>query len=155
MGKTCAVTRVVQAVATLAVLSGIAASPAGAQERHKWWLSERVKAEVGLTDQQSQEIEGIFQAVLPDLRVHKDELDRLEREVSRLLGEGEPNEVVAVQAIDRVETARASLNKARTLMLLRMYRVLSPEQRVKLRSFHQRDRERRPQGDAQGPKSRP
>jgi Spy/CpxP family protein refolding chaperone len=135
-------------------LCGVLGAPAEARpERHKWWLSEQVKSEVGLTDQQSKEIEQIFQAVRPRLKAGWEELDRLEQEVSHLMTEGESDEGRISTAIDRVEAARAALNKTRTLMLFRIYRVLSPEQRVKLKAFHERrDRERRQE---QEPSARP
>jgi Spy/CpxP family protein refolding chaperone len=118
--------------------------PASRAERHKWWLSSEVKTEVGLTAPQSQELESIFQSVLPRLRSGWEELDRLEQEVSRLMTDGAADEGRVSTAIDRAESARASLNKTRTLMLFRMYRVLTPDQRVKLKSFHdRRERERR------------
>lgn len=123
-------------------LAAAALAPLDAQApldpRHKWWLSDKVKAEVGLTDQQSRELEAIFQAVLPDLKAQKQELDRAELELSTLLAEGVAEEAQVAQAVDRAEARRAVLNKSRTLMLFRMYRVLSPEQRVKLQTFHER-----------------
>jgi Spy/CpxP family protein refolding chaperone len=117
----------------------LAASGAEAsQGRHKWWLSDEVKAEVGLTTKQSQDIEAIFQSMLPELRTGKANLDRLERHVSQLLAGGSADETAFAQALEQVEAARGTLNKTRTLMLFRMYRVLSPDQRVKLRAIHER-----------------
>jgi Spy/CpxP family protein refolding chaperone len=107
-------------------------------ERHKWWTSAEIKAEIGLTDAQSRAVEEIFQAVRPQLRAGWEELDRLEREVARLMTEDATDENRISAAIDRTESARASLNKTRTLMLYRMYRVLSPAQRVKLHAIHER-----------------
>jgi Spy/CpxP family protein refolding chaperone len=127
-----------------AVAAAQSAPPASRADRHKWWLSEEVKTEVGLTATQSQELEAIFQSVLPRLRSGWDELDRLEQDVSRLMTDGAADESRVSTAIDRTESARASLNKTRTLMLFRMYRVLTPDQRVKLKSFHdRRERERK------------
>ena len=40
--------------------------------------------------------------------------------------------------IDRVEGVRSELNKGRTLMLYRMNRQLTPEQRTKLKAMHDR-----------------
>jgi Spy/CpxP family protein refolding chaperone len=108
------------------------------QDRHKWWASERSKNEIGLSPQQSQELEAIFQSVLPQLRAAKTELDRLEQRVSQLLAEGTADEATFAQALERVEAARGTLNKTRTLMLFRMYKILSPDQRVKLRAIHER-----------------
>ena len=120
------------------------ASPSSRAERHKWWLSEDVKTQVGLTAPQSQELEAIFQSVLPRLRSGWEELERLEQDVSKLMTDAVADEGRVSTAVDRAESARASLNKTRTLMLFRMYRVLTPDQRVKLKSFHdRRERERR------------
>lgn len=120
------------------------ASPGSRADRHKWWLSEEVRTEVGLTEPQSQELEAIFQSVLPRLRSGWEELERLEQDVSRLMTDAAADESRVSTAVDRAESARASLNKTRTLMLFGMYRVLTPDQRVKLKAFHdRRERERR------------
>ena len=70
---------------------------------------------------------------MPELRQEREELERLEAKLSRLIeddaGRSEPR-----AQIDRVETARANVNKTRSLMLLRMRQVLTPEQRDALRS---------------------
>ena len=122
------------------------APPTSRAERHKWWLSEEVKTQVGLTAQQSQDLESIFQSVLPRLRSGWEDLDRLEQDLSRLMSDDATDESRISTAIDRTESARATLNKTRTLMLFRMYRVLTPDQRVKLRAFHdRRERGSRPE----------
>lgn len=140
-------TRTLTTVATLAMLTLTSATWASASDR-KWWMSERVKSELSLSDQQSQAIEAIFQATVPQLRAQKGELDRLEKQVSDLLSGPGMSEADFVAAIDRAESARGALNKSRMLMLFRMRRVLSADQRAKLRLFHQREeqerRERRP-----------
>ena len=46
-----------------------------------------------------------------------------------------------------VEAARSELNKSRTMMLLRMRRVLTPDQRVKFVMLQQKMRDRRRAGD--------
>lgn len=118
--------------------AGQAARQDQAGNRHKWWLSERVQQEVGITPEQAQTLEKIFQAVMPDLRAHKAELDRLEQGVSELLAAGTATEAQVTEAVARTEAARAALYRTRTLMVYRMYRVLSAEQRVKLQGFHRR-----------------
>lgn len=109
----------------------------------KWWQSASLKAELGLTEQQSAAVEEIFQANLPKLRATKEELDKLEATLSKLIETG-ADEAQVIQHIDRVEAARSEMSKARTLMLLRMRRVLSQDQRIKLTAWHERwERERR------------
>jgi Spy/CpxP family protein refolding chaperone len=86
----------------------------------KWWQSDRFKQELQLTDDQIARIEELFQAWLQESRRQKKALDR------------------------------AALSKARTLMLVRIRRVLSPEQRLRLAQLHdewernrRRDRDRK------------
>jgi Spy/CpxP family protein refolding chaperone len=107
--------------------------------RHKWWQDERVRAELALTEQQTQEVEQIFQAALPRLRAGKQQLDQLEADLSRMIAERTSDEATVAQQIDRVEAARAELNKTRTFMLYRMHRVLSAEQNSKLRAMSDRE----------------
>ena len=112
---------------------------AGAPQRSKWWQDENVKRKVGLTDDQARKIEDIFMASMPDLARSKRELDRLERELVSF-ADSSADEVALRQRIDRVETARAELNKLRSMMLFRMRRILTLDQRVKLETI-QRDRD--------------
>ncbi len=108
------------------------------QQRRKWWQDEQFKTELGLTAQQSESVEAIFQSALPKLRSAKQQLDGLEAELSRLIKERTADESVVVAQIDKVEAARAELSKNRTLMLYRIHRVLTPEQNTKLQAMHDR-----------------
>lgn len=111
----------------------------------KWWQSDQYKRELGLTSEQSRRLEDIFQAALPDLRVLNRALDQAETEFERLVEKGDDSAVM--EQVGRVETARAELNKSRTMMLLRMRRVLTTDQWAKFTALHQAaERERTKQG---------
>jgi Spy/CpxP family protein refolding chaperone len=111
-------------------------------QRFKWWQDEGVVRQVGLTAKQAKKIEDIFKGSMPDLIKAKQELDRLEQELIPF-ADSSTDDAGLRERVDSVETARAELNKRRSLMLLRMRRVLSVEQRVKLESLQQeRDRRR-------------
>ena len=128
-----------KAAACLLVLAiGLGANIAAAgegQKPSKWWQSPVCKSRVGLTDAQTAEIERIFQSVRDELRAEKAELERQEAALSRLLEESNDDEAVVVRTVDRVEAARSALAKTRTLMLYRMHRLLSKEQRARLDAF--------------------
>jgi Spy/CpxP family protein refolding chaperone len=107
-----------------------------------WWKMEPTLA---LNAEQSAQIDGIFQEGIAQLQKQKDELDRLEMKLSRLIATMATEADVALQ-IDRVEAVRSSLNKTRTLMLLHMRQVLTPEQRLKLNALlDRRNQERKAQ----------
>ncbi len=102
-----------------------------------WWKSEQFQKEVGLTPEQCTRIDTVFQNALPKLRQGKEELDKQEAELSRLI-EINADEAQVSRQIDRVEAIRASLNKARLLMLLHERQVLTPDQLVKFKAAHEK-----------------
>lgn len=96
-----------------------------------WWRDAQFQRDLTLTPDQSAKIDKVFEATVPTLRQKRAELDALEEELSRMIA-ANADEAVVIKQVDKVEALRAHLNKTRTLMLLRMRQILSPEQRVKL-----------------------
>ena len=123
------------------VLAGEA--PQGRQTL-KWWKSEAFQKDLGLTGEQEGRIDAIFMQTLPELRQSKDELDRLESQVSRLI-EADTDQATLTRWIEKTESARGRLNLTRTLMLIRMRQVLTPDQRIRFKALQERyDRARHP-----------
>ena len=120
-------------------------APSASAQGFKWWNSDQYRRELGLTGEQSRRIEELFQAALPNLRTAKKTLDQAEADFESLVQRGDDSSVM--QQVDRVETARAELNKARTMMLLKMRRTLTTDQWVKLGAL---ERERRAHGKDRG-----
>lgn len=130
------------------------ASPPSDRERGKWWLYDR--AELGISDQQSSEINQIFESTLPKLRDSRHELERAEEQFSRTLKEHKADITAVSLLLDRVENARSQHNKIRTLMLYRMHLLLTAEQRSKLEALRaRRDAERRDKEQAPGRRRHP
>jgi Spy/CpxP family protein refolding chaperone len=100
-----------------------------------WWKSEQFQKEVGLTTEQCARVDNVFQTALPKLRQGKEELDKQETELSRLI-ETNADEALVTKQVDRVEAIRASLNKTRTLLLLHERQVLTPDQLVRFKAAH-------------------
>lgn len=118
--------------------------PQGGPQRFKWWQDERIKAELRLASEQSTRIEEIFQASSASMKTVVDDLNRLEEQLSNLISGNDVTEAQLLKQADQVEALRGSLSKARTLMLFRMRRVLSAEQRSKLAEIQKaQERERR------------
>ena len=126
--------------AAVVVLLAFCAAPALAQ-RGKWWQNERFQSELSLTPEQSTRLEEIFQKTQPTLRQRMRALDNAEDEFDRLVESGDDASVLEYVGI--VETARAELNKTRTVMLLRMRRSLTTDQWAKFTALaNERNRER-------------
>ena len=116
----------------------------GGEHRVPWWKAPETRAELGISDKQSKDIDEIFQETLPGLRAAKDELDKLDDAVTKLIKEGTADPSVIAKQVAQAEQARASLTTKRTVMLYRMHRLLTPEQRIKLDAmFERREAERR------------
>lgn len=112
---------------------------------HRWWQSEEVQTELGLTDDQSASLDSIYQETLPKQRESMRRLNAEELTLSQLIADMEVQEIDVTRQIDRVEAARSELSKSRILMVFRMYRVLSTGQRETLDEWRaQENSERRP-----------
>ena len=96
-----------------------------------WWRDAQFQRDLSLTPDQSAKIDKVFEATIPTLRQKRTELDGLEEELSRMIA-ANADEASVIKQVDKVEGLRSHLNKMRTLMLLRMRQILSPEQRLKL-----------------------
>jgi Spy/CpxP family protein refolding chaperone len=130
----------------LAIVLLMTAAPAVAQSGFPWWKDPKVVQELNLTADQSTRIDAVFRGVFPQLSQSKEELDRQEAELSRLLGIN-ADEATVLRQVDKVEVVRGSLNKSRTLMLLHMRQILTPKQNVKFNAVfeqYRRDNPRQP-----------
>jgi Spy/CpxP family protein refolding chaperone len=109
----------------------------------KFWQGDS-KTELGISNQQSADIEQIFQATLPRLEAAKDKIDKLEATLSQTIKDNTADLATVAQQVDRLEAARADLYKTRTLMLYRMRGVLSADQRARLQAIWEAGRPKNP-----------
>lgn len=122
-------------VAVVSLLA-LAAPVRGQSFGFPWWRDAQFQKDLALTADQTARIEAIFQQAAPPLREKRSELEKQEEELSRLIATN-ADEAAVVRQVDKVEAIRSHGNKMRTLMLLHMRQVLTPEQRVKLNKLHE------------------
>ena len=108
-----------------------------AKAKAKWWRNPELRAEFAITDAQSAELDRIFHSFYASLKSGMADVDRYHKDVSKIMAEGSSSEVDVLHAIDKLEAAKASLSRTRMLMLYRMYRLLSPDQRIKVKRYHE------------------
>lgn len=137
--------RLLLVLLVLAPVIPVAAADEAQGQRFKWWQDDKVRAELRLTHEQSGKIEEVFQTALPKQRTLKEKLDRLETRLSELVG-GSATEAEVMKQVSEVEAVRSELGTARSLLLFRIQRVLTPEQRTKFKTVHDQERARRDQG---------
>ncbi len=105
-------------------------APCSAADRVKWWRSAVAVTRLGLTPAQVERIDAIFEETRPNRLRLQDALDDLESALAKAINDGQ--DARAKDLVPRVESARMAHNIARTMMLIRMSRVLTREQRGKL-----------------------
>lgn len=129
--------RMLVGVLLLSAVPVLAQRPSDAPRSFPWWKSEPFKKELGLTAEQSARIDRIWETTRVELRQEWDELRTYEAKLSRLI-QNDADEATLTRMIDRVEMARASANKTRSLMLVQMQKVLTPDQRTRFSTLHER-----------------
>lgn len=126
-----------------AVLLALPPAVQGQSFGFPWWRDAQFQRDLSLTTDQTTRIENLFQSTIGSLRSKKAELDQQEDDLSRLIA-ANADEGVVTKQVDKVEAIRSSLNKMRTLQLLRIRQVLTPDQRMKLNQIHEKwDKDRR------------
>ena len=113
--------------------------------RGKWWQDEQFRRELVLTAEQSTRLEAIFQKTQPTLRERMQTLNAAEEQLDRLIEKGDDASVLEYVGV--VESARAELNKTRTMMLLRMRRTLTADQWAKFTALAEERNNRRGRND--------
>jgi Spy/CpxP family protein refolding chaperone len=124
------------AAAAAVTLLALASPVRGQSFGFPWWRDPQFQKELSLTAEQSGKIDAVFQQTIPILRQKKTDLDAMEDELSNMIA-ANADEAAVTRQVDKVEAIRANMNKMRTLMLLRMRQVLSPEQRARLNRLHE------------------
>lgn len=112
----------------------------------KWWQDEKFKSELRLTPDQSARIDAIFEATFPKLRASYQELNKREQQLSSMISANDATEAQVLKQADQIEAIRSELSKTRVLMLFRMRRILSPEQRDRLQALQKEQEQERQRG---------
>lgn len=99
-----------------------------------WWADDKVKKELGLTAEQVKAIDDIYSSTKDEWMSYRDATERERKELDRMIAESKLEQWQILRQIDRMETARANSNKTFYMMLYRMNRQLTVEQRLKLQT---------------------
>jgi Spy/CpxP family protein refolding chaperone len=99
----------------------------------KWWKDSELMRKLGVSDEQVQKIEKIFQGHRLELIDLHAALEKQEAILDPLIEADQPDESQVIAQIDKVAQARANLEKSNAQMLLAIRRVLTVDQWKKLR----------------------
>lgn len=115
----------------------------------RWWDNPRLAQKVGLSDDQRQQMDAIFEKHRPQLKELNDTLKKDEATLHPLLQADKLDEHRVLHQIDTIAQARANLEKANARMLFGLRKVLTPEQWKKLQELAREWHEHH--GDHHGP----
>ncbi len=119
------------AVLALAMVAlATAATPASADERFRWWLDAEVARHLNLSSSQAARLDQIFRESLDERRRLRTAADQAQRDMDAALAAAD--EVRCTALIPRLANAQIARGRARTLMVWRMFRTLTEEQRARL-----------------------
>ena len=118
-------------------------------DRRPWWKNPKDMAEIGLTAEQSAQIDGIFHAEIAKMRPLRETVNNLERALDETMRANTADIDAFARQVNKIESKRAELNSMRTVMLYRMRRVLNADQNAKFQAMldRQREADRRKDGD--------
>ncbi len=117
-------------VAVTCLLACAAGASAGAV---RWWTAPDIQAKLQLKAAQVSALNRIFDENLSDRLASGAKLTTLEQAVARMMAQPDADEADTLHLVEQVEGLRARRNIVRTMMLVRMLRVLSPTQRRALK----------------------
>jgi Spy/CpxP family protein refolding chaperone len=100
--------------------------------RGRWWRSATIQQRLALTTAQVEQIDAVFERSVPKRRLLRRRLQSLQDQLDRAITAGARDEDAIQRLIDRVADAERVSNVARTMMLVRIYAVLTPRQRTSL-----------------------
>ena len=129
------------AIAALLLVLGTALGQQGLGDG-KWWKRPRAVQALGLTAEQSSELEKIFAKSRPKLIDLKADLEKKQFAYEQAMSADKVDRVLVESSIEAREQARARLQKELSLMELDMKQVLTPEQREKVSQFREEKRQR-------------
>ena len=133
--------RTTLAIAALLLVMGTAFGQQGLGDG-KWWKRLRIAQALGLTAEQSSELEKIFAKSRPKLIDLKADLEKKQFAYEQAMSADKVDRQDVEAKIEAREQARAKLQKELALMELDMKQVLTPEQREKISQFREENRQR-------------
>ena len=110
---------------------------------HRWWHSDEDKAALNLTAGQVAALDSIYRRSLPKQHESIRRLRTEEDTLSKLVTDMSVEELDIIRQIDRLEAARSEFRKTRTLMVIRMYRILNVSQRTTLKAWRTQEPNKR------------
>ena len=95
-----------------------------------WWHDSDVQQALQLTTAQIAALDRAFTKDMSERVALRRKVERLDRDLQHLLGDATVDNETIVWMVTKVEELRARHKVARTMMLVALYRILTPQQQM-------------------------
>jgi hypothetical protein len=99
-----------------------------------WWTNTTLLTRLGISDDQKSKIDRTFESHKQNLTATKDQLEKEEAQLDKLLAADTLDHAGVVTQINRVVQARSDMERANSLMTLEMREVLTKAQWTQLQA---------------------
>jgi Spy/CpxP family protein refolding chaperone len=120
------------------LLAAVVLASAQPAQRQPWWKAAAIQNAISLTSHQAEQLDAIYRESLPERRRLRRQLAAQQKRVAEIFATGPFDDERVRPVILRLFAVEKKRNVARVLMLIRMYRVLTPIQRDKLEELSAR-----------------
>lgn len=116
---------------SIAIVSAATDGQDASGRRDRWWQNAEAQRGLRLTRAQVHALDGIFEQKIGERIALRHRIDVLDRQLRDVIERGEADDATVMRLSGQVEALRTQSNIRRALMLLAMYKILTPEQRVR------------------------
>ncbi len=110
----------------------------------------KLAKEIGMTEEQSAALKKLFAASQDETKASREKMEKLAAQQAELLSQDAPDEAAVMAAVDALGAVRLQLAKQRMHQLLAAQKILTPEQRTKLRELMKSRMEKMREGRKEG-----
>ena len=111
-----------------------------------WWKDPDIQKQLNLTPKQIAAIQKLWDDTLPQLQTLRTDQTKQEQALDQLIAEGKVGDEMIALHVGMVEENRTQAFMKRTLMLYHMYRVLTPDQNLKMQEINKKMQDMRGRG---------
>ena len=108
------------------------------KEKRLWWRNTQIAEELELTPRQINQIESIFQNYKGKIKKFNKDLNKKEKKLQKLIQNPDSTREDVLKVTDEINTIKANGQKMKVTMFWEIREVLTPKQRVQLKTIKDR-----------------
>lgn len=103
----------------------------------------QITKDLGLSKEQMQQMKSVFAGSADELKSLTSKMQDAAKAQAELMGQDSPNEEAVMKGVDEIAKLRAEIGRIRMKQMLAVHKILTPEQRAKMREKMKAQMEKR------------